>query len=99
MGDMPFLNKVVGMRGGLNGNYICWFYNIKRDDLDNPACNFIETDSHVLARRMKRNMSAVKDVGYYPIQSMVHELTFCHSKGINQSTLVEPLHCVYLDYS
>jgi len=41
MGGMPFLNKVVGMHGGLNGNYICRFCNIKRDDLDNSACNFI----------------------------------------------------------
>jgi len=93
-GDMPFLNKVVGMHGGLNGNFICQFCNIQRDDLDNPSCNFIEMDSHKLPKKMKRNMTAVKDMGYYPIQSIVHQLTFCHSKGINQSTLVEPLYCV-----
>jgi len=38
-----------------------------------------------------------KDLGYYPMkQNIFHHLQFCHAKGVNQSTLVEPLHCVLL---
>ena len=97
MGDMPFLNKVVGMRGNLQGNRVCRMCNIDRDHLDNPYCSFVETDSDQLRQKMLTDPVKTKDLGYYPMkQNIFHHLQFCHAKGVNQSTPVEPLHCVLL---
>jgi len=97
MGDMPFLNKVVGMRGNLQGNRICRMCNVERTNLDNPYCHVVETDSEKVKQKMLTDPVEAKELGYYPMKDNVfHSLQFCHAKGLNQSTPVEPLHCVLL---
>jgi len=97
MGDMPFLNKVVGMHRNLQGKRVCQMCNIDCDHLDDPYCSFVETDSDQLRQKMLTDPVKTKDLGYYPMkQNIFHHLQFCHAKGVNQSAPVEPLHCVLL---
>ena len=46
---------------------------------------------------MRNNESRAKLAGYYALkENAFHDLKFCHEKGINLSSPVEPLHCVLL---
>ena len=98
MGDMPFLNKLVQFRGGLSlQSNACHLCNIILDKCDDPYEQYDVTSSHRLIHEIATNPAAMKQVGYYPLKNNIfHQLEFCHKRGINASTPVEPLHCVLL---
>jgi len=97
MGDMPFLNKIVGLIGGQHQEHICRICNIKRDDLDAPYKNVTLTDTQSVHNAIHSSPITARNMGYYAFKDNVfHQLHFCHNYGVNQSTPVEPLHCVLL---
>jgi len=71
--------------------------NIILDKCDDPYEPYDVTSSHRLIHEIATNPAAMKQVGYYPLKNNIfHQLEFCHERGINASTPVEPLHCVLL---
>jgi len=98
MGDMPFLNKLVQLRGGFSlQSNACYLCNITLDKCDDPYEPYKVTSSHSLIHDIETNPSSLKQIGYYPLKNNIfHHLEFCHGHEINASTPVEPLHCVLL---
>jgi len=97
MGDMPFLNKLVGLKSGIKAAHQCWICNIHADFLDDPYKKSTNTDTRTIAQKTKLDPKCIKEIGYNSIKDNIfHQLTFCHNYGVNMSTPVEPLHGILL---
>jgi len=93
-GDMSFLNKIVGMRGGQKTINICCFCNIPRTSLDDPYQRFWLTDLARVACTMLHNFKQISMIRYYHMKKNIfHDFVWCHEYGINQSTNLQGRNC------
>jgi len=71
--------------------------NIKSEHLDSPFQPFNVMDTHTVSMKMLIDMSYMKENGYYLLKDNIfHKLQFCTEYGVNLSTPVKPLHCMFL---
>jgi len=77
------------------------FCNIPQDNLDNPSCKYIEV-GHEMQKNLvwQEKFGQDKRIGYHPMKEnfSTNLSKFCHPHGLDQSTPIEPLHCMLLDY-
>ena len=71
MGDMPFLNKIVGLVGGQHQEHICCIRNIKQDDLDAPYKNVTLTDTKTVQNAIHTSPITTRNMGYYAFKEYV----------------------------
>jgi len=96
-GDMPFLNKIVGMVGGQHHAHIYHMCDIKHNDLDTLYKNVILTDTLKIQNAINMSTNHYQKHGLLCIErKYISLIDFYHRYGLNQSTPVEPLHCVLL---
>jgi len=73
MGDMPFLNKIVGMVGGQHHKHMCHMCNIKCNDLDAPYKNVMLTDTVTIRNTIHTSPITTRNMGYYAMKENIFQ--------------------------